>query len=290
MKGFWVRSVNLFARNPPNQTIFAPVFFGLLRMCKPSRVLAMCVRNAIRSFCADDSGAVSVDWTVLTAAMVGLGMAGSAAIVVGTGDLSHEIANQTSGQSITTTFNSNFQNISFFDDFENGNAQGWSVGQTDDTEIAFGGILGRFGGTGGGQMVHKTWDIDPDAGFAVLEFDVHAIDTWDLEMLSIFLNDDLTSQRSFSTHQGHAELQRELSVDNPNIKISYTTPVGIEHGFWERGDISSHDETVSVRIEVTDPGSSVKLGFGSTLNQSVDDESWAVDNVRVTATNDPESV
>ena len=81
-----------------------------------------------------------------------------------------------------------------------------------------------------------------------------------------------------------------MTIDDPNIKVTYTTPTTSEGGFWQRGNVTSHDETVSVRIEVTDPGSSLKLGFGSSLNQSVDDESWAVDNVRVTSTGDPESV
>ena len=54
------------------------------------------------------------------------------------------------------------------------------------------------GGTGGQQMVHKTFDLDPEAGFAVLEFDMHAIDTWDMENMFVFLNDEVVSQRNFS--------------------------------------------------------------------------------------------
>lgn len=246
--------------------------------------------DLIHTFWADEAGAVTVDWAVLTAAVVGIGMAGSAAVLVGTTDLSYEIVDQTARQSISTSFNSNFQNTSFFDNFDNGLAEGWSVGTTDDANLNYGGILGRFGGTGGGQMVHKSYDLNGDAGFAVLEFDLHAIDTWDLEDLKIFLNDDVASQRSFSTHSGHADLQREISTDDPNIKVTYTTPTSGELGYWERGDLATHDETVSVRIEVTDPGTSIKLGFGSTLNQDVNDESWAVDNVRVTSTNDLTSV
>ncbi len=250
----------------------------------------MQITDLIGTFWADERGAVTVDWAVLTAAVAGLGLAGSAAVLVGTTDVSYDIANQTAGVSIATSFNNNFKNISIFDGFENGIADGWSVQTTDDSNLVLGGILGRFGGTGGGQMVHKTYELNPDAGFAVLEFDLHAIDSWDLEDLKIFLNDEVASKRSFSTHAGHSDLQRAVNIDDPNIKITYTTPTGSEVGFWDRGDISSHDETVSVRIEVTDPGSSLKLGFGSTLNQSVDDESWAVDNVRVTSTNDLSSV
>ncbi len=45
-----------------------------------------------QQFIEDDSGAVTVDWVVLTAAMVGLGVAAAAAIQVGVGDLSQDIS------------------------------------------------------------------------------------------------------------------------------------------------------------------------------------------------------
>ena len=243
-----------------------------------------------KSFCVEDSGAVTVDWTLLTAAVVGLGMAGSAAVIMGADDISHDISNQTSGQSVLTEFNSTYQNVSFFDDFEDGQALGWSVAQTDNTEASLGGILGRFGGTGGAQMVHKTWALDPNASFAVIEFDLHAIDTWDLEAMSIFLNDALASQRTFSTHDGDFERQQVIDSSPSNVAITYGAHSSAENGYSVRGDVKSHDETVAVRIEVSDPGSSLKLGFGSTLDQSIGDESWAIDNMRVTSTNDPESV
>jgi Flp pilus assembly pilin Flp len=36
--------------------------------------------NFIKNFCADQDGAVTVDWVVLTAAVVGLGVAGVATV------------------------------------------------------------------------------------------------------------------------------------------------------------------------------------------------------------------
>lgn len=42
-------------------------------------------------FLASDSGAVTVDWVVLTAAVVGIGMASAAAVRTGTGDLATDI-------------------------------------------------------------------------------------------------------------------------------------------------------------------------------------------------------
>jgi len=52
----------------------------------------------------DESGAVTVDWVVLTAAIVGLGIAVLAAVSDGLDNLSSDVETQLSGQSISTSF------------------------------------------------------------------------------------------------------------------------------------------------------------------------------------------
>ena len=47
--------------------------------------------NFIKSFAADESGAVTVDWVVLTAALVGLGLAVMAVVSGGVENLSNDI-------------------------------------------------------------------------------------------------------------------------------------------------------------------------------------------------------
>jgi len=56
------------------------------------------------NFKNDESGAVTVDWVVLTAAIVGLGIAVMAAVSNGVENLSGDIDTQLSGQGISTTF------------------------------------------------------------------------------------------------------------------------------------------------------------------------------------------
>ena len=58
----------------------------------------------LRNFEADQDGAVTVDWVVLTAAVVGLGVAALAAIRSGTATLTSQISSQLAAQSISTTF------------------------------------------------------------------------------------------------------------------------------------------------------------------------------------------
>ncbi|PWJ21167.1 pilus assembly protein [Jannaschia seohaensis] len=57
-----------------------------------------------RSFLAAEDGAVTVDWVVLTAALVGLGLAVMAVISTGLENLSGDIQTQLQGQQINTTF------------------------------------------------------------------------------------------------------------------------------------------------------------------------------------------
>ena len=58
-----------------------------------------------RKFHEAEDGAVTVDWVVLTAAVVGLGIAALAAVKGGMKTLTTSINNQLASQSINTTFN-----------------------------------------------------------------------------------------------------------------------------------------------------------------------------------------
>lgn len=57
-----------------------------------------------RDFQASEDGAVTVDWVVLTAAVVGLGVAALAAIKSGTASLTSQISQHLANQTISTTF------------------------------------------------------------------------------------------------------------------------------------------------------------------------------------------
>ena len=57
-----------------------------------------------KKFNNEEDGAVTVDWVVLTAAVVGLGIAALAAVKKGTGSLTDRINSHLSSQTINTTF------------------------------------------------------------------------------------------------------------------------------------------------------------------------------------------
>jgi Flp pilus assembly pilin Flp len=58
--------------------------------------------NMIKNFVNDESGAVTVDWVVLTAAIVGLGIAVIASVSTGVTDLGNDIQGSLTGASVAT--------------------------------------------------------------------------------------------------------------------------------------------------------------------------------------------
>ena len=60
--------------------------------------------NFIKNFRRDEDGAVTVDWVVLTAALVGLGLAVMSVVSGGLEDLSGDINSQLEADHITDAF------------------------------------------------------------------------------------------------------------------------------------------------------------------------------------------
>ena len=56
------------------------------------------------AFLKDESGAVTVDWVVLTAAIVGLGIAILTSVGGGTQDLADTVSTHLSGAGVTTSY------------------------------------------------------------------------------------------------------------------------------------------------------------------------------------------
>jgi len=56
----------------------------------------------VKNFKRDEDGAVTVDWVVLTAAIVGLGLAVLASVSGGTTSLANKISSNLSNQTIST--------------------------------------------------------------------------------------------------------------------------------------------------------------------------------------------
>lgn len=64
----------------------------------------MKIFELVKTFARDEDGAVTVDWVVLTAAVVGLGIAVLTSVRTGTATVTSAISTQLSGTTITSTF------------------------------------------------------------------------------------------------------------------------------------------------------------------------------------------
>lgn len=60
--------------------------------------------NTMKNFAANESGAVTVDWVVLTAAVVGLGLAVLSLIKGKTQTLTNKIGSAMDGMNVSTNF------------------------------------------------------------------------------------------------------------------------------------------------------------------------------------------
>ncbi len=234
----------------------------------------------LKQFILSESGAVTTDYVVLSAGVVGVGISVLNSTSAGVENLADDIDAALRGDIVSASF----ARQSYFDDFENGPGF-WFGGISDDTDAAYGGLLGPYGGSNGAEVVTRTYDLMSGYDHAVIEFDLHALDSWDNEEFILFVDGNPVSSHNFAWQSDGVTGSWATSDGNYNVTIE---PSG------DRGHIGYNtdwvDQSFSVRVEVTDPGPSMSVGFGSTLNQDVIDESWAVDNVAVTSTNDPSDV
>ena len=165
------------------------------------------------------------------------------------------------------------------EDFENG-AEGWSnntVTQTDGSATDF---LGQFGGTNGEEGVSKTFDfgVEHAGETVVIDFDMYEIDSWDDEQFKVFVNGEEVAS-DYMSHFGRTWSREATDEEDGGTAIDNVGSSGASH--------LDNDEAHHYTLEATvDENGQVSLGFGSTLNDRISDESWGIDNVTITAGED----
>ena len=152
------------------------------------------------------------------------------------------------------------------EDFEAG-AIGWTPNTTE-TDPATTRILGRFGGSSGAQEVSKTFTL-PGTLNKVVTFDLLRLDSWDGENIVIYVNDVIVASYNPATNNSGTT----GPVSWTSTVLGTITPNAFS-GTWA-------DQRVRVVLNVNDGLNVLKLGFGSTLNQSIPDESYGIDNLSI---------
>ncbi len=169
------------------------------------------------------------------------------------------------------------------EDFEGG-ASGWNNNTTTDGSgqpFNFTEFLGRQAGSAGAQSLNKTYTVS-ETGDVTIAFDLYRLDTWDNEDMIFFINDEAVLTQ---THIGWSSLgsgSGSLSGSLSGATWTRTATNNGQLGFKTGGGITQ--DTV-YRFELTLPSyvaGNLKLGFGSTTNQGVNDESFGIDNLLIT--------
>ncbi|MCF7484910.1 tandem-95 repeat protein [Vibrio sp. A2-1] len=164
------------------------------------------------------------------------------------------------------------------DNFESG-SNGWNAGTESSQGFESGdmlGRIGRIGGTGGDEAVSKTYDIPSDVSEVNISFSFYEIDSWDGESFQIFVGgEELTSldNSAFRTEDGTTTLYD--SAGNEVGEVVHGVSQGEGFSGW-------NDQAHQINLTVPVEDGQLELGFGSTLNQSVSDESFGIDNIEIT--------
>jgi hypothetical protein len=176
------------------------------------------------------------------------------------------------------------------EDFENG-AQGWTSNITTDLGGELGTFLGRFGGTDGQEGVSKVYNFGKAmAGQVVdIEFDFYELDSWDGS------NDHNTANEggiveAFQVFVNGSQISSDI------IGIDGYAGETVDDGGRNVGDISNNnnggltgysDEIHHYSFKaVVDENGQVKLGFGSTTHEETSNESFGIDNIKISQSHD----
>ncbi len=133
------------------------------------------------------------------------------------------------------------------------------------------GLLGPFSGTSGEQGVFRTFEVPGDVKSVVVEFDFYEIDSWDGEHFMVFANDQLVSSDPFY-HAENGRGQQSFGNDGDRAFTRASSDEHLLRSGWS-------DQVHRYRIVADVVDGEVKIGFGSTLDQTARDESWAIDNL-----------
>jgi hypothetical protein len=165
------------------------------------------------------------------------------------------------------------------ENFNDSITTGWLNGTNAATTLVLGGdldkVLGRYGGNPSGtEIVSKTYDFGKGwAGQEVrIQFDMIEMDSWDGHEFKVFINGGVNSSRFLNLSNNGGISIGDLSNSNNNGLNSFP------------------DELHFYNLTVTlDNNGQVKLGFGSTLDEGTNNESWGIDNVVVTTIQDTQA-
>ncbi|MFT6023639.1 MAG: hypothetical protein ACI9PY_001756 [Ascidiaceihabitans sp.] len=171
------------------------------------------------------------------------------------------------GDDITTIYDNDFSD----------NADGWTNATTENDPL-LGDILGRFSGADGTIATENTFQVGSDADQVVIEFDALLLDSWNTgEEFIITVNGEEVRITHVEGDTGSPASQTVVGADGATYTFDFTNTATGSLG----GSTATQDTIMGVVLTIDNPPTAVTLGFGSNLNSTLANESFAIDNLSV---------
>jgi hypothetical protein len=221
------------------------------------------------NFLKSDSGAVTVDWVMLTGATTGLGLATMGVVSTGVENLSDRTSSTLGAITISDRFAAVFQAVQLAAaDFSNGNAGGWTGASVSNV----GGLLGELLRIGPGGLAELSLDVPAGASEAVFTFSLIGGDSLDNETATVMINGQPVT---IATGNHGAISWAGQNVPGVTVETNVLSQ-GTELGGSTNDNWRESVTTVSITVQ--NPGNSVTLGVASSTDQSINDEWFGIDN------------
>lgn len=251
------------------------------------------------SFLRAESGAITVDWTVMTAAAVGLGLTSTAAVRSGVVSLGSDINTSLSGASVASMgrLGGIGSTVLASFGFTSGVPGSFSYDRTTEVGGGYGTILGPFSGseTRSNPLTYNA-EFPPGTGTGIMEFDLMVLDSWDGsnnqwtsadgDAIVIQINGQEVAVESFmfAGHPASSSFPDRTADRSTTVEIggsTYNISMSQEYEGQLSGTSGWSDQVWRVTVEADNPPPTMQVGLSSGVNQGVSDESFGVDNVRL---------
>ena len=179
-----------------------------------------------------------------------------------------------SGNDVIVGDDGSAETVLYEDDFE-GTVKGWSNNQTE-TDSNLGTSLGRFGSPDGTIATQRTFDLGSDAQEINVEFDALLLDTWNGEDFIITVNGTEVRVPYLEADASDPAPQSFVGADGATYSFTFSNQAQGNLGYS-----SGEDAILNVALTITDAPPSLTIGFGSDLNSTIANESFAIDNFRL---------
>lgn len=222
-------------------------------------------------FLSNESGAITVDWVVMAAALAGLSIAAANQISGGITNLTGRLDGELGTSSISARPSTQVLASMSFTDADD---EHWTGGEVISPIASLGEILVLSAG----ETTTFEFDIPEDRDKAIMSFDLIGGDSLDTEVATIKVNGQTVSLAT-------GKYNGTMSFSSPDLDGVTIETFVVSQGTNLGGAASAgwKDTVTTVTITVEEPGDTLTFAMQSGANQGIADEFFAIDNFNLSA-------